>query len=83
MIASAIPPEIVDGLVVLLGGSGLAVIAWFFRSWASELGTKVDHLSDKVDKLDDKVDNAINELAQVKVVIGWPPQLGSVGRHTR
>lgn len=71
-------------LGVTLGGvlvaAVLAAVAWFFRQWAQELGDKVDHLSDKVDALDDKVDNATLELGQVKVVLGWPPQLRQSGR---
>ena len=67
--------EVLGIVLGVLLTAGLAVIAWFFREWASELGAKVDHLSDKVDKLDDKVDGAVNELAQVKVIVGWPPRL--------
>ena len=55
--------------------AGLATIAWFFRQWSSELGTKVDDLSDKVDTLDEKVDTLTSDVAQMKVVIGWPPIL--------
>ena len=69
----------VAAIVGVLLTTGIGAIAWFFRSWANDLGDKVDHLSDKVDHLDEKVDNAINELAQVKVVVGWPPQLRARG----
>lgn len=71
---------LVDGIVAVVVAAGLGSIAWFFRQWANDLGDKVDHLSDKVDSLDEKVDTAINELGQVKVVVGWPPQLRQTSR---
>lgn len=67
--------DVVATVVGVCVAGGLAAIAWFFRSWANGLSEKVDKLSDKVDKLDDKIDTAVNELAQVKVVVGWPAQL--------
>ena len=68
---------IVLGVVL---GAGLGALAWFFRAWANGVGAKVDQLSTKVDRLDDKVDTAATELAQVKVIVGWPPHLSRPAR---
>ena len=68
---------LIDVVVGVVLTAGLGAIAWFFRSWANGVGDKVDKLSAKVDKLDDKVDTLSNEMAQVKVVVGWPPHLAS------
>lgn len=75
MIADATTTALIPTVVGVLVAGVMGAIAWFFRSWANGLSDKVDKLSDKVDKLDDKIDTAVNELAQVKVVVGWPVQL--------
>ena len=62
-------------IVGVVCAAGLAVIGWFFRAWARDVGDKVDRLTNKVEKLDEKVDGLSEDMAQVKVVIGWPPHL--------
>lgn len=69
--------DVLGILLGVLGPAALAAIAWFFRQWAMDVGSKVDHLATKVEALDGKVDTATEELGQVKVVVGWPPQLHS------
>ncbi len=71
--------SLVDTIVALLGTAVIAGVAWFFRSWANGLSDDIGELKEKIDTLEDKVDTAINELAQVKVVVGWPPQLRRTG----
>jgi hypothetical protein len=73
-----------DLLGTVIGGillAGLGAIAWFFRQWANELGDKVDAGVDKIDKLDEKVDSLGNDVAQMKVVVGWPPQIRQIRRN--
>ena len=67
--------SLVDTIVALVGTAVIGGVAWFFRSWANGLSDDIGELKEKIDTLEDKVDTAINELAQVKVVVGWPPQL--------
>jgi outer membrane murein-binding lipoprotein Lpp len=69
----------VDTIVALLGTAVIGGVAFFFRSWANGLSDDIGELKEKIDTLEDKVDTAINELAQVKVVVGWPPQLRRAG----
>lgn len=58
-------PALVTILVGVFVTAGLATIAYFFRSWATEMGHKID-------RLETTVANQSVIIAQLQVLAGWP-----------